>query len=531
MHTDAAGKRLPWHENARLLALLLVVLSLLQYALTLKNGLVWDSELVVLRDPSIRDIRYLPSYFSDDFFKYTEPEGRAAVLKYYRPLVKMLFLGQYTIFGTRPPGYHAVNILLNSVVVLLAFILVLHIMRIPAVAFLACLLYAVNPTRVEAVNWVYSVSSIMMAMFSLTALILHARRRTVWAVVAYCGALLSRESAVLLPVVIVMYEFLVRGVRWRRAFLEAIPYLAADVMYLAVRTAAVGPPPVSDLAPVTILNTGAVVLARYVKIFFLPDAPVTIYRKILFTSMDGQVLAGYGILVLLIVSGVVLYRKKKDLFFWFLWFFVWIAISLNIGKHAEYLMGEKAIYLASLGFSVLLASLTTLPYRRLAAASRTVIVAMVILHSIITLHRIQFWRNTTTYIEKAIEFDDGFYLTHYMLGSRYASVNDYDRALSEYTRTVELNPRWSMGWNNIGNIHYIAGDMDTALSSWQKAISADPANPLPYYNIGMIHEKRGEMEEALSYYERALKAGRGRLPLHAVTHIKRIRAVYGRGQK
>jgi hypothetical protein len=49
---------------------LLFSFSIPLYAFTHKNGFVRDSESVILNDPSIRDYRYIPYYFTEDFLKH-----------------------------------------------------------------------------------------------------------------------------------------------------------------------------------------------------------------------------------------------------------------------------------------------------------------------------------------------------------------------------------------------------------------------------------------------------------------------------
>ncbi|MEW6108629.1 MAG: tetratricopeptide repeat protein [Nitrospirota bacterium] len=491
-------------DKIKLYIAFLVLVSLLLYAVTLRNGFVWDSELVI-KDPTIKDLKYLPSYFTEDTLANQRKDnpGSVYVLKYYRPLLKVFYLFEYKAFGMNPMGYNAVNILLNAAVVALCFILVLDITGNIRIAFLSSLIYAVNPARVEAVSWFYSVSIILMALFCLLSLIFYHRRKYISSLISFIAALFVRESAVLFPLILILYEFLIHRQRSARGYLKIIYFFFFTGVYLAARQAVAGPPPLTDLDLFTLFNSISVIIKRYVKIFFITDAPVTAYQMKLFNALDPEVVISYFLLAGLLTAGALIWLKKREYLFWYIWFFVWIAMSFNIGKFADYMMAEKELYLASLGFSVLLAEIAVnLPVRKIIA--HLLLAGFITAHFGISFSRNFFWRDSVTYLEKLLQFAPDFYLPHYALANYYASGKEFDKAFDEFRKTVILFPKYSMAYNNMGNIYYLKGLNKDALAMWEKAIGTDPANPQPYYNIGLVLEKRGDLEQSLNYYRKYL---------------------------
>jgi protein O-mannosyl-transferase len=515
-------------------ALVLAVVSLLQYAYSLRNDFVWDAATVFRDDPSIREFKYLPQYFSEEMFRHIPIDQRTTErLKYYRPLTKTLHLLEYQVFGPRPTGYNAVNIVLNALVAVLGFLLVHAITGNSLAAFLAALLYAVNPMRVEAVSWAYSDAYILTALFSLLSLLLYHKKSYIPSYIVFALSLFCHESAILLVAIIVLYEYFIREEDGARRLVRAAPFFALAGAFLLVRRAIVGPIPLTDVGFIPLCNTVAVVMKRSVKIFFLPDAPITIYPSEVFLRLSREVVVSYMAVTGLVLFGVFLWFKKREYLFWYLWFFVWISVTFNIGRLSDYLMAEKVLYLASFGFCTLIALfiIDAGKYRRAAIAA---VCCLIIVHAGITFSRTRYWKNDAAYFSKAVEFAPRFYpatyalaglavsngrydqaialyegtiesapffsLAPYSLAGLYASMGRYDEAIALYERTVEINPRFGDAYCNLGNVYFLTGNDGKAVSVWKKAVQKDPANPMPYYNIGMVMEKDGALEQALAYY-------------------------------
>jgi tetratricopeptide (TPR) repeat protein len=538
-------------KQTRFFLLVLVLVSILQYSYSFGNGFVWDAKGVFVDDPTIRELKYLPGYFTEvssigDSARRTAQGGTPVrSLAYYRPLMKVIHLAEYAAFGTNPIPYNVVNILLNALVVALCFLLVSSITGNSWVAFGASFLYAVNPARAEVVSWSYSDSYIVMAVLSLSSLYLYHKRRYFPALLLFAFALLSHETAVVLPMMVLFYELLVRR---ERSFATAgwlFGFFLLTGLFLIVRRSVAGPAPVTDLAFIPLFNAVVVAVKRLVKSFFLPDAPVTIYqyRPGMFASMNGEIALSYAVAVFLAVCGLFLRLKKRPLFFWYLWFFLFISIAFNVGRFGDYFIFEKLLYVASLGFCVVIAGLLESIGRK--GLGLGLIAVLAVPQFGVTFHRTLFWTDTATYLEKALEFAPDYSLGHYSLGIEYASRKQYDKAIGEYGKTLALRPdlqfvsghisdlynkkgyeyafagRYEEAmkefenslsirpdqsgvYNNLGNIYSLRGLGGEALNAWRKAVALDPLNYEASFNLALAYEKKGDLGNALKYYRACL---------------------------
>ncbi len=76
-----------------------------------------------------------------------------------------------------------------------------------------------------------------------------------------------------------------------------------------------------------------------------------------------------------------------------------------------------------------------------------------------------------------------------------------DNALSEFQKTIQIEPRHSRAHNNIGNIYMLQGKFDIALKEYKRAVDTNPHNIEAIYNTGRVLEQTGNIQEAKIYYK------------------------------
>src|SRR4030067_2300361 len=99
---------------------ILVIASIGVYLNTLPNEFVYDDEGQVLKNLWIRDAKYIPEIFLSNVWAFV---GEEHLSNYYRPLMHMIYMIDYHIFGLKPWGFHLTNILLHGGVSVLLFLL------------------------------------------------------------------------------------------------------------------------------------------------------------------------------------------------------------------------------------------------------------------------------------------------------------------------------------------------------------------------------------------------------------------------
>lgn len=517
-------------RNKGRVAVALFLFSFFLYGQALQHQFVWDDEGVFVKDQSIRSLANIPSFFVAPLVLTggSEPAGgELERLKYYRPLLSALHAVEYRLFGVEPVYYKAVNLVLNALVVVAAYYLVAAVTGSWTVASIASFLYAAVPARAEVVYWAYSDSHLLSAFFALLCLHAFIGRRSTWSYLFFLVALFFQEGAVVIPLLLSAYALLVeKEKRWR----ELAIYFLGLFFYLILRHWITGGASLGGNDPWLIIKAVPLIITKLLQIWLWPDALSTIYlyRPQLFAGLYYQV--SIFIFFVFVVSGVWLYRKDKQIFFWFTWFQILILFAFNVGGYVDYFLAEKTLFLSSLGLSVLVAHAVVRTDRLMRKGIVLAVALLMFFGTGMTWMRADCWTDSVTYLESLLKFEPGSSLVRASLANYYLKEKRFAEAVAQYNIALSLFPdnkvirrfyglalvQWgmflaqqrdlpealkkfeqalfyasdtSLVWNNIGNVRYAQGNIAVALSAWQKALILNPDNAEARSNLTMFGAK------------------------------------------
>jgi adenylate cyclase len=111
-----------------------------------------------------------------------------------------------------------------------------------------------------------------------------------------------------------------------------------------------------------------------------------------------------------------------------------------------------------------------------------------------------------SFIQKAVDLSGPNSMTHQTLGSVYFMRREYDRAIIECQKAVELSP------NSADAIFYLAhalrwaGRFDEAIPLYTKAIRLNPIKPLNYLNnLAWAYTFTEQYDKAISLWKQTLE--------------------------
>ena len=177
----------------------------------------------------------------------------------YRPVVSAAYLAEMQFFGANAIAFHVVNIVLHVVSTVLCVRWIAR--RIPSAPptalFFGGMLFAVHPSRVEAVAWISGCVDVWMVFWILLGLEAWHGRRNALAGVLFALALFSKEVAVVVPILLLSDHLLLeRDARfWRRwSITTGIVTTAFAIRLFLVPPAAMGGPDWGEM-PERVLST------------------------------------------------------------------------------------------------------------------------------------------------------------------------------------------------------------------------------------------------------------------------------------
>jgi tetratricopeptide (TPR) repeat protein len=208
------------------------------YAPITAFSFVYDDIFQIVQNPRIDSWGLVPGYFTQHFWAHVA--GTPANL--YRPLVLVWFLINNSIFSHEPSGWHLTTLLVHLLVTGLVFVLARMLLKNAQAAIAVAALFAVHPIHVESVAWVSAVTEPLCAAWFLAAFIFYLKYREenapTWllgSLGCYAAALLTKETAVALPILLLVYELLDHRSTLRESARRCWPYFLVLTAYLALR--------------------------------------------------------------------------------------------------------------------------------------------------------------------------------------------------------------------------------------------------------------------------------------------------------
>jgi len=86
---------------------------------------------------------------------------------------------------------------------------------------------------------------------------------------------------------------------------------------------------------------------------------------------------------------------------------------------------------------------------------------------------------------------------YYNRGIAYSKKNDFDRAIADYNKAIEINPNDAEIYFNRGGAYYRKGDIDKAISDTNKASEIDPKDAYSYYRLACLYSLKNNDEEEI----------------------------------
>jgi tetratricopeptide (TPR) repeat protein len=89
-------------------------------------------------------------------------------------------------------------------------------------------------------------------------------------------------------------------------------------------------------------------------------------------------------------------------------------------------------------------------------------------------------------------------------GTAYAGGTDHDADQQSFDYEDKLNPK-AKKFHDKGLKYSLSKNYEGAIEEYNKAIEINPKNPLLYHQLGLVHKKKGNLKEAIRLYDLSLK--------------------------
>ena len=95
-------------------------------------------------------------------------------------------------------------------------------------------------------------------------------------------------------------------------------------------------------------------------------------------------------------------------------------------------------------------------------------------------------------------------IAHYWLGVVYRGANDYEMAIEEQNKVLELDPNYGNAHNELGYVYLYLRDFGKAIEHFQKYAALNPRDANPLDSLAEAYFLMGKLDEAVVKYQAAL---------------------------
>ena len=519
----------------------LILFNLLLFANSLNNDFTFDDREYILYNPHVQRPDNLPELFTHPYPPH-KPE-----LSLYRPLVEVTYLVDWSRSLKKSDfsalnfkdvvkmhWFHLTNIFIHVISVIIIFFLVRRIFESRNIAFVAALVFSAHPVHVETVTSLVGRAESMSAVFYLLALFLFVAQKRkdpdtlfspllLGSYFSFFLALLSKESAITLPVAILLTDWFLYARKTRKfqkavgknirsnspvpfsvfvknSLLRMLPFAGVFVGYMIIRLSVLQKMGITEenqyfygVDVFRRLASMCIGFLTYIRLLIFPvsmsvdyNFPVRVIgpfwaeapKKAFF---DPWAALGLFAVISYIALSVYAFRKKKDYAYPLLFFAVTMFPFSNILPFGDFI-AERFLYLPSLGFCILIA----LGFRYLRKKEKWkkpalyFLIVLLLLYSVRTFLRNRDWRDGVALWRAEEKWNPesenlasglgGEYALkrkeHLVKGNASRAIGDYEKAAHHLELAREFE--------------------DLAREKLSRAVKQNPEDILACYNYGHL---------------------------------------------
>ena len=560
----AAAARRRWLRGPRLAA----AAALVCYAGSLPNQFTYDDVPMVRDNPRIRALTDWRAVWLRDWWAGTYGPDQIddpARDRLYRPLTLQTFALNYALHALNPLGYHLANLLLHAGVCVLLWHFARRVFGDEPVASVAALLFAVHPLHAEAVAGVVGRAELLAASFLLAGLVLllparvepaaraapgngavslsarpvarPAAIRSALAAFAFLAALLSKETAICYPAVVLLTLHVVHGRQPLRFWaVHGLWLLLPLVVYFPLRFAALDQQlirdrltsilmnPMYDAAGFERLHGPLTILGRYVALLIVPGRLSCDYGQAIFDPHAGPnayTLLGLATLATLAVGlwGYASGGVRRQLAYLAALFVASYVLISNAFLLIGVSLAERLMYWPSLPACVAIglggvrlwrwrcaAGCGWAEHARLIRAAGVLLLAALALRAVV--RSVDWHDNEALLAADVASYPQGAHLNASLARVRMEQAEAAGDAraraalLAEAARLLEralrTAPRYPEALRNRGLVHLMLGQREPGVACLERALQLNPSDVVARRQLAALGAQDAELQQRLT---------------------------------
>ncbi len=472
------------------------------------NFTYFDDHVLILNNRFfLNNLSNILPAFKQDVFHILH--GSAA---YYRPILTISFILDAQLGGVNPFFYHLTNVAIHLIASCLVYLFLCRLDYRKTLSFIFALIFSVHPVLTQAVSWIPGRNDSLLTLFILASFIFlidfinqNKWPQLVLHLLFFALALFTKETAVILMPVAVIYLLLIKKTRPTNLTILGLFWLLISVIWFLLRKNALEANPID----MNFYNSLKWILFNLpALIIYLGKLLFPVNLSVLPIWQDSVKI--YGIITLVMVASLLFFSLKKKYNFiifglsWFLLFLLPAFIRPNTVMVADFC--DHRVYLPVIGFIILLLEIDFIKNLDIKKRPNLLIVILILVILLtFTLFHMENFKNGLSFWTNAARTSPHSTLAHRNLGAMYYLGGFLNEAEAEYKKSLELNPKEQMAHNNLGLIYASRGRFKEAEEEYKKEFEVNPLYDDAIFNLGLLYYKEGKFNQAEYLWKKTIE--------------------------
>jgi len=498
-------------NKSHLIALgIILIITFFTFSPNLNNGFVnWDDDRNFLENEHISTLN------DANFWDNTKKIFKSDVIGGYNPLTVWTFLLEKKFYDFDQPGYwHLDNILLHLICVFFVFWIGIRLKLGIFGASILALLFGIHPMRVESVAWVTERKDVLFGAFYLAAMFYYIKgkqdnfRKRDYLIIGLCFvlSLFSKIQAVILPISLILIDYYLSKERkiTLKNIINKTPFFLGSLAFgiLGIYILKGEGSTEQEYVGLVRIFIGAFQLLIYYVKALVPFRLSPLYP---YPSSIGWYF--YPSIVSFLGTAFILWRtyfksKNKVIFFGIAFFFVNVALLLQVFGAGQGFLADRFTYIPYLGLFFIIAFYLNQLIKEKPNLKNIIygFSGIVIgVYAFLNFQQNKIWENSATLWTHVLKHYDHTTLPWGNRANYYRDIGETQKALYDYGQVIRLKPNAPEPYNSRARLYFNFSKRDSllkALNNYNKAIELK--QDVEYVvNRGATYAKLGDFNKSL----------------------------------
>ncbi len=327
-------------------------------------------------------------------------------------------------------------------------------------------------------------------------------------ILTYTLSIFSKENALVLPALLLLYHWLfAKKIQWY-LFLPA-PIIIVFYAILRISFGLFTSYNFDTTSSLSRIPGFFKAITTYLRLLVLPLGIHVDYGQPLSRWSDYTILIGIFITAFFMYIAFKYRKNNRLVCFSILWFFIGLMPVSNIAFKLPFFMTEHYLYLPSIGFFIIISYLLVTIYRSSQALSKLLTIVLITYYSFFTIQQHAYWKTPDKLYKRILQFNPSSEDAYINYGHYAIAQKDYKKSIALLKKAKKINPDISPADLNLAASYFFSNNYKASHEILERLLT-NPSrrkenNAKVNLLIAMIYKEEGETEKSIYHLKKTIE--------------------------